>query len=258
MTIVSVVGDRCTTTAIGLVSALTDPATLVEFDPSGGSAAAWLGLPRQPSLADVVATGDPGRWDAFEQRCQTAACGVRALIAPVRQVEAAAAVGAATPMLPMLAASQHLFVVDVGRLTTGQLTTGQSTAANQAGAVVVSHRQHPGSAPAAALGVERLAEQVSTLSMRSLPVIVALHGEWPYNADEIRRFLDQPAVVAVADDPWAASVIAGRPGSERRLRRSRWWAAMVTLADRVTSVVAQSNQIMAPHEWVDGGVGHGR
>lgn len=238
MTLVAVIGVRATTTAIGLVSVSPDPATLVELDPAGGSAAAWLGVPRQPGLAELVATGDPGRWSAVDHRIQESPTGLRVLVTPIRPVEAAAAVGAVGPLLPVLSASERLFVADVGRIG-----ATVPAAVSQAGAVVLAHRQHPGSAQAAALGIERLADQCATLMMRALPVVVALCGTWPYGTDEVGRFLGVPGVVEVPEDPWAAAVIAGRPGSERRLRRSKLWASMTRLADRVAATLA--------HGWND-------
>ncbi len=250
MTLVAVGGMRCTTTAIGLASAASErrPATLVELDPHGGCAAAWLGVPRQPSLSEVVATGDPARADSFLTRVQPSLRGVDVLVAPVRAAEAAAAVPAASAMLPVMSAMSTLFVADVGRL--GAVVP---PAVSQAGVVVISHVQHRGSAGAAALGIEQLADTCATLAMRSVPTVVALHGTTPYAPVDVARFLAGPVVVAMTDDPWAAAVMAGRPGSARRLRRSAWWAAMTELD---TAVDTELTRTCRHHPLLDG-VDHG-
>lgn len=237
MSLVAVVGDRTSTTAIGLVGAWprAHERVLVELDPSGGCAAAWLGTPRQPGLSDVVASGDPGRLDAIDQHIQRTPSGLAVLVAPVRPAECGAVVAAATPMLPVMSAHEWVFVADVGRVG-GALPP----AVAQAGVVVVSHVQHAGSPAAAALGMERLADRCALLTMRSLPTIVALHGTVPYGIDEVRTFLGVSTVVAIADDPWAAAVIAGRPGSPRRLRRSAWWASVERLSDAVAAEVGDA------------------
>lgn len=128
-------------------------------------------------------------------------------------------------MLPVMSAHEWVFVAD-SRRAGGALPP----AVAQAGVVVVSHVQHAGSPAAAALGMERLADRCALLTMRSLPTIVALHGTVPYGIDEVRTFLGVSTVVAIADDPWAVAVIAGRPGSPRRLRRSAWWASVERLS----------------------------
>lgn len=177
----------------------------------------------------MVASGDPGRLRTrSDQHTQRTPSGLAVLVAPVRPAECGAVVAAATPMLPVMSAQREpCSVADVGRVG-GTLPP----AVAQAGVVVVSHVQHAGSPAAAALGMERLADRCALLTMRSLPTIVALHGTVPYGIDEVRTFLGVSTVVAIADDPWAAAVIAGRPGSPRRLRRSAWWASVERLSER--------------------------
>ena len=211
MSLVAVVGDGCTTTALGLAAAwpVGEPCMVAEFDPAGGCLAAWLDVPRSPGLADVVASASPGSWATVRAMSQRSQSGVEVLVAPTRSVEAAAVVLAATTaVLPVLCG------LDLP--------------------VVIAHRQQRGSAAAAALGLERVAETASQLAARSIPMVVALVGAEPYGVDEVAQFVRADAVVALADDPWAAAVLAGRAGSGTRLSRSPLMRSIVELAGVVT------------------------
>ena len=244
MSLVAVVGDGCTTTAVGMAAAwpFDDPCMVAEFDPAGGCLTAWLDVPRSPGLADVAASSTPGSWETIRSMVQHAASGLDVLVAPTRAVEAAAVVLAAThTVLPVLSALDWPVVIADG----GRLRGGISALTSQAGIVVVAHRQHPGSAAAAALGFERLAELTSQLAVRSIPTVVALIGTRPYSADEVSEFVQAETVVSIAEDPWAAAILAGRAGSAFRLRRSPLMRSLAELA----AVVATSLR----HNRVTGG-----
>lgn len=234
MSLVAVVGDGCTTTALGLAAAwpFGEPCLVAEFDPAGGCLAAWLDLPRSPGLADVAASSTPGSWATIQSMMQRARSGVEALVAPTRALEAAAVVAAATTsVLPVLAALESPVVIADG----GRLRGSLSALVLQAGVVVIAHRQHSGSAAAAALGLERVAELSSLLAVRSIPTVVALIGARPYTAAEVADFVLADTVVALADDPWAAAVFAGRAGSAVRLRRSPLLRSFAELASVVSA-----------------------
>ncbi len=234
MTLVGVVGDGCTTTALGIAAAwpqpepfMPQPFMVAEFDPAGGCLAAWLDLPRSPGLAEVVASSAPGSWPAIEAAVQRSKSGIDVLLAPTRAVEAAAVVHAATsPVLPMLAAVDSPVVVADG----GRLRGTLSPLAGHSSIVVIAHRQNAGSAAAATHGLERVAELASLAAARSIPVIVALIGERPYSSAEVSEFIEADTVVGLADDPWAAAVLAGRAGSAVRLRRSPLMRSFAELA----------------------------
>lgn len=233
MSLVAVVGDGCTTTALGIAAAWPqdDPCMVAEFDPAGGCLAAWLDVPRSPGLAEVAASSTPGSWLTIQSMVQRAASGVEVLVAPARAVEAAAVVQAATSsVLPVLSALDSPVVIADG----GRLRGGLSPLVGQAGVVVVAHRQHPGSAAAAALGLERVAELTSQLTIRSIPTVVALIGTSPYPAGEVAEFVEADTVVALATDPWAAAVLSGRAGSAIRLRRSPLMRSLAELAGVVS------------------------
>ena len=245
MSLVAVVGDGCSTTALGIAAAWPhgDPCIVAEFDPAGGCLAAWLDVPRSPGLAEVAASPTPGSWPTIEAMVQRARSGIDVLVAPTRTVEASAVVQAATTsVLPVLSALDSPVVIADGGRQRGAL----SALATQAGIVVIAHRQHPGSAAAAALGLERVADVISQLAMRSIPTVVALIGERPYAASEVGEFVEAKTVVALAVDPWAAAIFAGRAGSAIRLRRSPLMRSLTELAG---VVLASLRRIRLSDDW---------
>jgi hypothetical protein len=84
------------------------------------------------------------------------------------------------------------------------------------------------------------------LAVRSIPTVVALIGDRPYAADEVADFVAVDTVVTLANDPWAAAILAGRAGSTVRLRRSPLMRSLTELA-RVLS--ARLRQIRADELW---------
>ncbi len=249
MSLIAVVGDGCTTTALGMAAAWPSDnrCLLAEFDPAGGCLAAWLDVPRSPGLAEGAASSSPGTWSTIQSVVQRSGSGVDVLVAPTRSVEAAAVVLAASvSMLPVLSALDSTVVIADG----GRLRGPLSALVSQAAVVVVAHRQHAGSAAAAALGFERLAELTSQLAVRSIPTVVALIGSRPYATDEVAAFVRADTVVALADDPWAAAVLAGRAGSGPRLRRSPLMRSLRELAAIVSVSLRQMRSYdgRSPHD----------
>lgn len=244
MSLIAVIGDGATTTAVGLAGAwpAAERCVIAEFDPTGGCLSAWLDVPTSPGLAELASSPSGGSWLEIEAAFQASRSGLEVLVAPHRAVEAAAVVNAATPMvLPVLSALESPVVVADGGRPSGSLPP----LAVQAGVVVVSHLQHPGSAAAATVGIERVADTCDLLRRRALPHVVALVGDRPYGADEVARFVGADAAIAVADDPWAASVLAGRAGSAIRFRRSALMRSMHSLAAAVSAQLRQSRQELA-------------
>ena len=72
MSVVAVVGDGCTTTALGMAAAWPSDnrCLLAEFDPAGGCLAAWLDVPRSPGLAEGAASSSPGTWSTIQSLVQ--------------------------------------------------------------------------------------------------------------------------------------------------------------------------------------------
>jgi len=245
VSLVAVVGDCCSTTSVGIAAAwsIDEACAVVEFDPSGGCLAAWLDVPRSPGLAEVAASAAPGTWSTIQSMLQQAPSGIDVLVAPTRAVEAAAVVAAASlSVLPVLAAVASPVVIADG----GRLRGSVSQLVLHADVVVVAHRQHSGSAAAAALGFERLAELTSQLAARSIPTVVALIGDRPYAADEVALFVEADAVVTIADDPWSAAVFAGRAGSVTRLRRSPLMRSLAELAGVISANLRQVRSYDGP------------
>jgi MinD-like ATPase involved in chromosome partitioning or flagellar assembly len=245
VSVVAVVGECATTTAAALAAMWPagERVVVAELDPTGGSLAAWLDVPRSPNLSELVASPDAGSWPVIEAACQRSATGIEALVAPVRAVEAGAALAAATAsVVPVLAALDDVVVIADGGAAGGMLTPVMGAAA----VVALVHRQRAGSAGAAAVALERVGHLVDLLTLRSIPFVVALIGEDPYRADEVGAFLGTEDVVPIAVDAWAAAVLAGRAGSVHRLRRSRLLRSTGALARRLSAHLRESHRLV---EW---------
>ena len=232
MTVIAVVGDATTTTAVAIAVGWpsTDEAIVLEADPSGGSLAAWLDTPLQPSLATVVANVGPDAGSdhrsamaTIDAMAQHSATGVRFVANAVRARAARRAVDEARiAVLPAAASSSTVVIADVGTHRGDRA----SAALGVADLVVVVHRQATTSAAAATVRIERLVEAVEELTHLDAAIVLAVIGATPFDPVEIGAFVDEsvPAtvqiVVSIADDPLAAATIAGRAGvSARRLRR---------------------------------------
>lgn len=246
---IAVLGDHATTTTLAIAAMWTsEPAPIViEADASGGSLAAWLGVPVNPSLSTIVAQthafdAEPlgGRLDAL---VRTSTAGLRFVPAPVRSREAAQAIAEATrSLLPGLASSERPALVDIGRFVPAD---GVPRPAVGARSIVVCHRQESASAGAAAVRLERLAESVEVLARLDVPITVALIGDDPYGGDEILYYLEgdeaghvstgvRPSLITLPVDPLGAAVLAGRAGvSARRLQRLPLLRATALLADHL-------------------------
>ncbi|HQV56440.1 MAG TPA: hypothetical protein PKV27_00400, partial [Ilumatobacteraceae bacterium] len=161
----TVIGSPSTTTAIALAAAWPqgERAVAVEVDPAGGCAAAWLGVPNEPGLTEIVAQAGSLTWQTVQEATQVTPSGVELIAAPIHSGPAGAAVSAASStMLPIMSAARDVtFVADAGRV--GAV---MPAAATQAGFVVVVHRQNSASSAAAAVGLERLAVVCATLDNR--------------------------------------------------------------------------------------------
>jgi MinD-like ATPase involved in chromosome partitioning or flagellar assembly len=238
VSLVAVVGDATKTTALALAASwpVDDRVVIVEADPSGGSLAAWLDVPVEPSLSSVVTRTPEGRWSIADSLTRTTPSGLRIVPAPVLAAEARHAVGASGDLMRTMASLDDVVVVaDAGRSIAGD----RSPALDRADSVVVVHRQARESARAAAVRLERLVESVEVLDgIRSGPLVVAVLGRVPFDVAEIsgfvRRSVCAAVVVELPVDPLAAAVLAGHAGvSERRLRRQPLMRAASSLASEL-------------------------
>ncbi|HSJ91508.1 MAG TPA: hypothetical protein VK917_05535 [Ilumatobacter sp.] len=237
--IVAVAGDLTTTTAVALAAAwpVIDDTILVEVDPTGGDLAAWFDMPVTPSLSTIVTRVLDGAWPDIERHTRLADNGLRLVPAPARSGEAGHAVVESTrALVPSLAALRSpITIADVGRLPT---VPASHPFVGAAAVTVVVHRQAPQSARAAAVRLQRLADQLGALAASPNPTVVAVVGSQPFDLVEIERFLADAAgtvpFVGLPDDPLAAAVFAGRTGvSARRLARLPLVRAARDLAELV-------------------------
>lgn len=225
MTIVAVAGDACTTTAVALSAAwpVSDDVVLVEADPSGGDLAAWFDMPVTPSLSTVVTRVLDGVWPDVERLTRLADSGIRLIPAPARAGEAGQAVGesARTLVSTLATLRSPVTIADTGRL---QSSPGSHPFVASAAVNVVVHRQSTQSSRAAAVRLQRLAEQLEAFAATPSTLIVAIIGASPFDIGEIETFLADSigvnAIVGLPVDDLAAAVFGGRTGvSERRLAR---------------------------------------
>ena len=226
MAIVAVVGDTCTTTTVALASAwpVSSEALIVEADPTGGDLAAWFDLPVLPSLSTVVTSALDASWAEIDRHTRLAPSGMRLIPAPPSAAEARhAVIQSARSLAPALAAlASPVAIVDAGRLEGGASFTHPLV--TPAAVTVVVHHQRAQSARAAAVRLQRLADDVETMSATPTGLVVAVVGAEPFDLEQIDAFVCSSAagtpVVGLPIDSLAAAVYAGRAGvSARRLAR---------------------------------------
>lgn len=243
MGIVAVTGDAATTTTVALAAAWPAglDALVVEADPSGGDLAAWFDMPVAPSLSTVVTRVVDGTWPEIERHTRLAANGLRLIPAPARAAEAAQAVGEASRSLvsTLAALRSPVVIVDAG----GPAPSPASHPFVAAAAVtVVVHRQATQSSRAAAVRLQRLADQVDALSPTPAALVVAVVGAQPFDLGEIETFLAESIgrvqLAGLPVDELAAAVFGGRAGvSGRRLSRLPLTRAARGLADVVVGAL---------------------
>ncbi len=246
MSIIAVCGDVSTTTAVALASSwpASHDVLLIEADPSGGDLAAWLDMPAAPSLSNVVTRVLDGAWPDIERLARYADSGLRIIPAPASRAEAAQAVSeSAHSIVPTLANSRSpAIVADIGRV----LASPPVHPFLAASAVnVLVHRQSTQSSGAAAVRLQRLADQAEALGVEPAALIVVVVGAVPFGIGEIERFLSASVgtteVVGLPVDELAASVLGGRSGvSGRRLSRLPLMRASRALAAAVERVLVTS------------------
>ncbi len=250
MTIIAVVGDATTTTAVALsVGWPVDGAVVLEADRAGGSLSGWLDTPTQPTLATIVATvgsstGQRDVMDTVDAMTHRSASGVRFISNAVRARAANRAVEEASlAVLPAIGASSWTVIADAGEHFAGRPV---SPVARSADAVVITHRQAAASAAAASVRIERLIETVEEFAQFPAALVLAVIGTSPFDTDEVGEFVARSVpdaiecTVVIADDPLAAVTIAGRSGvSAKRLRRLPLMTTAAAAAGIVDGVLLQ-------------------
>ncbi len=188
MTIVAVVGDACTTTTVALAAAWPSSANaiVVEADPTGGDLAAWFDLPVEPSLSTLVTRTTDGSFAEVDRHTRLAGSGLRLIPAPSRAGEAQQAVAEAarTIVATLSTPRSPMTFVDTGRLAQPPVVHPFVHAAS---VVVLVHRQSTQSAAAAAVRLQRLAEQIEVCEARAAALVVTVIGAAPFDLDEIEH-----------------------------------------------------------------------
>jgi MinD-like ATPase involved in chromosome partitioning or flagellar assembly len=241
MAVVAVVGDACTTTTVALAAAwpASSEALIVEADPSGGDLAAWFDIPVLPSLSTVVTRAVDATWPEIDRHTRLTASGLRLIPGPPSAEEARHAVAeSARSLAPGLAAMRSpVAIVDAGAVS--HSVTSHPFVASAAVTVVV-HRQYSQSSRAAAVRLQRLADQVAAISPTLAGLVVAVIGAQPFGFEQIESFLADAVTTTVGlpVDGLTAAVFAGRTGvSARRLARLPLARAARHLAQVVESAV---------------------
>ncbi len=225
MAIIAVAGDACTTTAVALASAwpASEDAILVEADPTGGDLAAWFDMTTSPSLSTVVTRVLDGAWPEIERLTRLADSGLRIIPAPPRAGEAAQAVGESSRSIVTTLATLRspVVIADTGRL---QPSPATHPFVGSSAVTIVVHHQAAQSSRAAAVRLQRLADQLDAMSSIPTSVVVAVIGATPFEIGEIESFLAESVgsspVVGLPVDELSAAVFGGRTGvSGRRLAR---------------------------------------
>ena len=236
MSIIAVVGDGSTTTAVALAAAwpASSEALLVEADPRGGDLAAWLDMPLDPSLSTLVTTVSDPSWATIERHARSSRSGLRLIPAPSRTAEAQQAVAeSARWIVPVMASlPSPVVVADAG---VPPSTPRGHPFVGAAAATVLVHRQATQSPGAAAVRLRRLVDQAEVLSGSTAALFVVVVGDKPFEVATISRSLAGDAtVLGLPFDPLSAAVYAGRSGvSSRRLARLPLGRAAAHLAAAV-------------------------
>lgn len=247
MSLVLIAGDCATSTTLALAAAWPSDSDVlvIEADPRGGSMAAWLDVPVSPSLSTVVTRAHHDGWPSIDALSRVTPSGVRLIPAPPRSVEAARAVAeAGTCVFPVLAdIDRPVVLIDAG---CPSAASGAHAAMPHADVVVVVHRQAHQSARAAAVRLERTAEQVEMIDALGLTMVLAVIGDEPFEPAEVAEFLrdeggeryEMSQVIRLPEDPLTAAALAGRTGvSSRRLARLPLMRAAVSGAAMVERTV---------------------
>jgi MinD-like ATPase involved in chromosome partitioning or flagellar assembly len=238
MSIVAVVGDGSTTTAVALAAAwpASSEVLVVEADPRGGDLAAWLDMPLAPSLSTLVTTVSDASWDTIERHARLSPSGLRLIPAPSRTAEARQAVAESARWIVPLMASEPTPVVIADAGVPPSTTRGHPFV-GAAATIVLVHRQATQSPGAAAVRLRRLVDQAEALSGSTAALLVVVVGDKPFEVATIDRSLAGDAtVIGFPFDPLSAAVYAGRSGvSSRRLSRLPLTRAATELAAAVAA-----------------------
>jgi hypothetical protein len=224
-----------TTTTVGLAAVWRASngrdVLVVEADPDGGVLAGRFdGLRADRTLADVVV--DVRR--SFEIEAVLASArplwdAIPVVVAPpsAEQTHAALSTGGDKFAAGLASAPDLDVLVDVGRLT------ARSPAIHLARRALATMLVAYPTFESAAVLAARIAE----LAAHGCEPSVMLVGERPYPPQELERATRAPVTAVLPNDARAAGLLSGGAGSERALRRSLLWRALVDVASRLATLV---------------------
>lgn len=201
------------------------PALLVEADPAGGDIAARCGIPLDPGLLTLAASGRRGiDRSAIEGHAQLLPCGALAVLAPTSAEQATSALtGFAAALAQSLTTPPSTVIIDAGRWDPHSPAAALVALASVAALVLRPTVE----------GVEHARWQLASLHASVARVIAVCIGERPYPHTEVRSALAVDELYIVDDDGPAATAlgVGARPG--RWLRRSPLMRSAAALANRL-------------------------
>jgi hypothetical protein len=225
--------------SLALAAVWPRPVLVAECDTSGGDLAPRWGLRPTPSLLTLAAAARrqlsvDELWRHTQRLPSPDGTGQAAVLVGPPAAEQAMALGrlwgALGPALAQLPDADVL--ADCGRLVPG---APSAQLLGHATLVLLVSRPSPE-------GIAHARTRLLALQQVGVEAGLVLVGERPYGLAEVREALDaarvRPVLVAVlADDPRAAAMLAGEPGSQRRLASSLLIRSARTLVDTL------------PHRW---------
>jgi hypothetical protein len=197
MSLILVSGNRAI--AISLLLSISWPraSIVIEGDLAGGVLGAWFELPAGPTLADAVL----GDLSDLDRSIRELPVGVRAIIAPVRSLEAAACIRhAEREFFPRLGSlTDHDdepidVIVNVAKPTSAGF---RLTGVDSAQLVVVTHVETELDQGLASVRLMRLVEWIDVLGLQRTSVAVVLAGSGCFPRGEIAAVLDPVPVHGV-------------------------------------------------------------
>ena len=219
-------GASALAVALGMARCRTGAgaAVLVEADPAGGRLGPRFGLANEPSLAGYVSDARRGGDLELLLRSTQPIGSLPVLVCPpdpelARQVIERGA-GALALLLREAAVDS---IVDLGRID------GSSPAlpvAAQAHEVLLVTRPRFDE-------VQALLYRRRTLVDAGCTVALVTVGDAPFHPEEVADVAGLPLAATLPDDPAVASAFCGGRFDRKRLVRTRLWATVVGLADRL-------------------------
>lgn len=226
-----------TTAAVALAAGwpVARSAVVVETDLAGGDIAAACGLALEPGLGSLASAGRHG-FDAAAllSHAQRLPCGAQAVVGPLSDDEAGAALDTLTPNLKDAMASAAIDVLaDCGRFAYDELLESVLRCSDLA--LVVSRPT---------LGaLEHVRSRLERLRRLAPQVALLLVGERPYPAAEVAEALACEVLGPLADDPRGTQGLLSARGGV-----NAWWLARSPLVRSARGVAEELVARLGPDQ----------